>query len=93
MREQFSSLLGEVQGTLFLPRLPRLMPIGLMYNSPRSAADLLIEARMPNILDLPSREIVIALYINSLKCVCLLIRFVYQPTFYKMFNKIYITLL
>ena len=89
MREQFGNLLGEYHGTPFLPRLPRPMPLGPMYDSPRSAVDSPMDQGLPSTLDLPPREIAMALCVNSLECACSLMRFVHQPTFYEMFDRIY----
>lgn len=92
MREQFGGLLGGGYGTPFLPKLPRTMPLGLgpMYDSsPRSATESPHEAGLPNTLDLPSREAARALCAMSLECACALLRFVHQPTFYQMFDRIY----
>ena len=91
MREQFGNLLGGYHGTHFLPRLPRPMPLGPMYDSPRSVADSPMDTGLPSTLDLPPREIALALCVNSLECACSLMRFVHQPTFYELFNRIYTT--
>lgn len=89
MREQFGGLLGGGYGTPFLPKLPRPMPLGPMYDSPRSATESPHETGLPNTLDLPSRETAKALCVMSLECACALLRFVHQPTFYEMFDRIY----
>jgi len=90
MREQFGSLLGDYHGKPFLPRLPRPKPpLGPMYDSPRSAIDSPMDVGIPNTLDLPPRDIALALCVNSLECGCSLMRFVHQPTFYEMFNRMY----
>lgn len=90
MREQFGGLLGGEYGTPFLPKLPRPMPpLGPMYDSPRSSMESPHDANLPNTMDLPSREIAKALCADSLNCACSLLRFVHQPTFYEMFERIY----
>lgn len=90
MREQFGDLLGDDHGGPFLPKLPRTKTIGPIYDSPRSSSiESPLEAGMPNTIDLPSREAAKVLCQNSLNSACALLRFVHQPTFYKMFNRIY----
>ena len=92
MREQFGGLLGLGDKTApFLPRLPRPAAIPPMFDSPRSSAESPLEAGLPNTMDLPSRETAKALCSDSLNCACALLRFVHQPTFYEMFDRIYDT--
>jgi hypothetical protein len=90
MREQFGGLLGMDHGAPFLPRLPRpnMAPI---QDSPRSATESPLDSNLPNTMDLPSRECAKALCQYSLDRACSLLRFVHQPTFYEMFNRIYDT--
>ncbi|KAH8595788.1 fungal-specific transcription factor domain-containing protein [Bisporella sp. PMI_857] len=89
MREEFGGLLGRPHGSPFLPRLPRPMPLGPIYDSPRSNADSPMDIGLPNLVDLPPREIARALCVNSLECACSLMRFIHQPTFYEMFDRVY----
>lgn len=89
MREQFGGLLGGGYGASVLPRLPRPVPLGPMYDSPKSSMESPLEAGLPNTLDLPSREVAKALCVDSLESACSLLRFVHQPTFYEMFDRIY----
>ena len=90
MREQFGDLLGDDQGGPFLPSLPPSKTLGSMYDSPRSSSiESPLEAGIPNTIDLPSREVAKALCQNSLNCACALLRFIHQPTFYKMFDRVY----
>jgi hypothetical protein len=89
MREQFGGLLGGGYGTPFLPRLPRAMPLGPMYDSPKSHTESPVDSGLPNTVDLPPRGVAKALCIDSLECACALLRFVHQPTFYEMFDRIY----
>ena len=89
MRERFGDLLGGEHSGPFLPRLPRLKPLGSLYDSPRSSIESPLEAGIPNTMDLPPREIAKVLCENSLNCACALLRFVHQPTFYRMFDRIY----
>jgi hypothetical protein len=89
MREQFGGLLGGGYGSPFLPRLPRPKPLGPIYDSPRSSTESPLETGLPNTMDLPARETARALCADSLNCACALLRFVHQPTFYEMFDRIY----
>ncbi|KAH6681977.1 fungal-specific transcription factor domain-containing protein [Halenospora varia] len=91
MREQFGGLLGnDHQGAPFLPRLPRPYPTTL-FQSPGSTADSPLDSGLPNIVDLPSKEVARKLCENSLDLACSLLRFVHQPSFYEMFDNIYDT--
>ncbi|CZT49777.1 related to transcriptional activator Mut3p [Rhynchosporium secalis] len=88
MREQFGGLLGNNQGPLF-PKLAR--PSGIpTFDSPRSMTESPItEGGLANTIDLPSRETAKALCDDALNCACSLLRFVHQPSFYEMFNRMY----
>ncbi|KAF4637909.1 hypothetical protein G7Y89_g173 [Cudoniella acicularis] len=88
MREQFGGLLGSDHGTPFLPRLPRVVPPTL-FNSPSSSAESPLDSGLPNTVDLPSKEVARTLCENSLDLACSLLRFVHQPSFYEMFDRIY----
>jgi hypothetical protein len=88
MREQFGGLLGMDQGAPFLPRLPR-PAMAAIQDSPRSATESPLDSNLPNTMDLPTREVAKALCQYSLDRACSLLRFVHQPSFYEMFNRIY----
>ncbi|CAG8960484.1 hypothetical protein HYFRA_00008203 [Hymenoscyphus fraxineus] len=79
LRAQFGDLLGndEKPGTPFLPKRPRENPLGITNPSASVA------------MDLPSKETALALCANSLNYACALLRFVHQPTFYEMVDRIY----
>ncbi|KAH8815871.1 fungal-specific transcription factor domain-containing protein [Xylogone sp. PMI_703] len=87
LREQFGGLLATEKGIPFLPR-PRHQPLG-MLDSPRSSSDSPLESGLPNVADLPSRETARALANDSLNSACALLRFVHQPSFYNMLDRIY----
>ncbi|KAG9246269.1 fungal-specific transcription factor domain-containing protein [Calycina marina] len=89
MRESLGSLLGGRSGTAFLPWLPKT-PLG-PYDSPKSATGSPMDSGLYLTPDLPPREIALVLCNNSLECGCSLMRFVHQPTFYEMVNRIYTT--
>lgn len=90
MREQFRGLLGGGYGQPFLPRLPRTMPLGPMYDqSPRSATESPRDSSLPSAMDFPSKETAKHLASNSLDCACSLLRFVHQPSFYEMLDRLY----
>jgi hypothetical protein len=91
MREQFGGLLGPDHGTPFLPRLFRPKPLGPMYDSPKSSIESPMESGLPNTMDLPPRDTAKELCHDSLDCACCLLRFIHQPTFYEMFERIYET--
>lgn len=88
MREQFGSLLGTENSIGFLPRRPAAVPS--MLDSPISnSMESPMESGLPNTLDLPSRDQAKILCMNALNCACALLRFVHQPLFYEMFDRIY----
>lgn len=89
MREQFGDLLGNDQGGPYLPKLPLPRSVGPIHDSPRSSIESPLESTMSNTVDLPSRETARILCHNALNCACALLRFVHQPSFYKMFDRIY----
>ncbi|TGO16478.1 hypothetical protein BTUL_0027g00070 [Botrytis tulipae] len=85
LREQFGSLLGSPN---LLPKPPRAqMPP--TFDSPRSSTDSPYDSGLPNTLDLPPREVAMSLCEDSLHCACCLLRFVHEPSFYDMLNRIY----
>lgn len=88
MREQFGSLLSSEKP--FLPKLPRPYPATLL-DSPRSLAGSPQDGSLPNTVDLPDKEVARILCEHSLDTACCLLRFVHQPTFYAMFERIYET--
>lgn len=88
MREQFGGLLATEKGIPFLPRAPRHHS-GPMFDSPHSSTDSPLESGLPNTADLPSKETAKALCNDSLNTACALLRFVHQPSFYNMLDRIY----
>jgi len=60
-----------------------------MFDSPRSSEESPLEASLPNTMDLPSRKVAKDLCMNSLNYACSLLRFIHQPSFYEMFDRIY----
>lgn len=91
MREQFGGLLGNDHSAPLFPRIPRPPLVTSMFDSPRSSTDSPYDAGLPNTMDLPSRETARALCNDSLERACSLLRFVHQPTFYELVDKIYDT--
>jgi len=91
MREQFGGLLGTDKNPVpFLPKLPRPYP-AVLLGSPRPSSDSPLDANLPNTVDLPSKEVAKTLCEQSLNSACALLRFVHQPTFYAMVERIYDT--
>ncbi|KAL3419637.1 fungal specific transcription factor [Phlyctema vagabunda] len=90
MREQFGSLLGTEPTMPFLPRPPRPAAITPFLDSPKSiSVESPMDSGLPNTIDLPSRDQARTLCTNALNCACSLLRFVHQPTFYEVFDRIY----
>lgn len=67
------------------PALPQFL------ESPRSMNDSPQEPTLPPTHDLPSREVARRLCHNALEDGCALIRFVHEPSFYALFDRIYDT--
>lgn len=90
MREQFGDLMGGTEGTgLPFQRNTRPMPPGL--DSPKSSASSPNECNLPNTQDLPPKDCGRELCENTLDDACALLRFIHQPTFYRLFDRIYDT--
>ena len=87
MREQFGDSMGEVEGygSTFLQNRPEAR----VFESPRSATDSPMGSNVPNVHDLPSKACGRELCRNALDDACALMRFVHQPTFYTMFDRVY----
>ncbi|KAI9751972.1 MAG: hypothetical protein M4579_005808 [Chaenotheca gracillima] len=86
MREQFGDLMGpEPRNTLFMK--PR--SIGNVLDSPKSAADSPLDFITSHTADLPPKEIALELISNSLDDACAVLRFVHQPTFYALVDRVY----
>ncbi|MCJ1384814.1 hypothetical protein MMC17_007932 [Xylographa soralifera] len=87
MREQFGDSMGEVEGygSTFLQSRPEAR----VFDSPRSATDSPMSSNVPNTHDLPSKACGRGLCRNALDDACALMRFVHQPTFYAMFDRVY----
>lgn len=89
MKEQFGGLLGSGSSIPFpFPKVHKHASDPAMFESPIESP---MDAGLPNTLDLPNKETARFLSNNSLQCACALIRFVHQPTFNAMFDKIYDT--
>lgn len=91
MREQLGGLLGSEDRGSFLPRVARPARAENLFDSPRSATESSFDTTFPGNVDLPSKEVARDLCSNTLNGACCLLRFVHQPTFYEMFDKIYDT--
>ena len=89
MRQQFGDLMGaaEGHGSSFL----QTKPMTQIFDSPRSSADSPTEPNVPNIEGLPSKACARELCEVALDEACALMRFVHQPTFYAMFDRIFNT--
>ena len=84
MREQFGDLMGKPDA----PTLPFLTnPSG--SSSPASSMQSPIASRVPNTHDLPTRQCARELCEYALDDALAILRFVHQPTFYAMFDRVY----
>lgn len=89
MREQFGGLLGNDYSAPLFPRIPRPNVMTPNFESPRSSTESPMDTGLLNTTDLPSRENARALCEDSLNSASSLLRFIHQPTFYEMFDRIY----
>ena len=89
MREQFGDLMGEAEGYGSPFRGVKSRPLAQVFDSPRSAGESPSDNYLPNTHDLPSRMCAKELCESALDVACTLFRFVHQPTFYALFNRIY----
>jgi len=89
MRQQFGDLMGaaEGHGTMFL----QTKPMTQIFDSPMSSVDSPMDPTVPNIEDLLSKGCAHELCEVALDDACALMRFIHQPTFYAMFDRIYDT--
>lgn len=93
---------GHTSGVTFIRRLRKQLgamdiqlpmrsrPVPQMLDSPKSS-DSPQEAGLPPTHDLPSQAVAQRLCHNALEDGCSLMRFVHEPTFYAMLNRIYDT--
>ncbi|KAE8386636.1 putative C6 transcription factor [Aspergillus alliaceus] len=95
---------GHTSGIIFLRRLRKQLgavdisaptlrsrPITQMLDSPKSASESPQDASLPPTHDLPSRDVARRLCTNALEDGCSLMRFVHEPSFFAIFNRIYDT--
>jgi hypothetical protein len=85
--EQLKDVLGAGQ---VLAKISRGPPM-LAFNIPKSATEYPSDFGIPNTIGLPSREVAKALCSDALGCACCLLHFIHQPSFYKMFDRVYDT--
>lgn len=91
MREQFGDMLGQGEGQGRHTPFIRTHRINQVLDSPKSAGESPSESNLPNTHDLPSRKVARELVESTLDEACALLRFVHQPTFYALFDRIYDT--
>ncbi|MCJ1261011.1 hypothetical protein MMC22_000875 [Lobaria immixta] len=87
MREQFGDLMGKSEGYGF-PTL-KARNLHLALESPKSNGESPLESNLPNTHDLPTKDCARSLCGYALDDACALMRFVHQPTFYTMLDRIY----
>lgn len=93
---------GHSSGIIFLQRLrkqlgasdmatvlPRLRPVSQFLDSPKSTSESPQDSSLPPTHDLPPRVIAQKLCRNALDDACALMRFVHEPSFYAMVDRIY----
>ena len=90
MREQFGDLMGKTEGAA-MPFMKSRSPMSLSqpFESPKSLVDSPMDNNLPNTHDLPVRDCARKLCEYALDDACALMRFVHQPTFYAMLDRVY----
>ncbi|KAL8699941.1 MAG: hypothetical protein Q9224_001196 [Gallowayella concinna] len=87
MREQFGDLLGKFDGT-GIPFM-RSSNFSERLKSPSSTSGSPMDPSNKNVRDLPAKACASKLCSCALDDAAALLRFVHQPTFYKMFDRVY----
>lgn len=87
MREQFGDLMGKSEGY----GLPFLQARNLheAFESPKSHIESPTEPNLPSTHDLPTKDCALSLCGYALDDACSVMRFVHQPTFYVMLDRVY----
>lgn len=87
MREEFGDLMSQSDGdgTAFLSSRRQSSSL----ESPQSSGDVPLNSVSANVHDLPEIGFARKLCANALNDACALIRFVHQPTFYRMLSRVY----
>ena len=89
MRDQFGDLMGKSDGLVFSPdRMRDRNSQPLTSPSPSSVGSPMIQ-RIPTISELPDKACALRLCAYALDDACAILRFVHQPTFYAMVNRVY----
>jgi hypothetical protein len=89
----FMQRLRKQFGNLVLPlrTSSRPQPISQILESPKSQSESPQDSNLPPTHDLPSKEVAKKLCRNSLDHACVLMRFVHEPSFFAMLDRIYDT--
>ena len=86
LRQQFGDLLGPAgKSTPFI----KTRPMSQVFDSPRSTSDSATDSTANPTADLPPKEVAKELVRNTLDDCCALMRFVHQPSFYDLFDRVY----
>ena len=89
MREQFGDLMGKSDGLVFSPsRTLEQSSQSLTSPSPSSASSPTVQ-RIPSVNDLPGKACALRLCASALDDACAILRFVHQPSFYALVDRIY----
>ncbi len=90
MRDQFSDLMGKPSGyALIFPPHKTDQNSQTLTSPSSSSVGSPFGIRTPNISDLPRKACTLLLCANALDDACAILRFVHQPTFYAMVDRVY----
>ena len=91
MRDQFGDLMGksDAYNTYFPARRSRDQNSHSLTSPPASSVGSPMGQRVPTTAELPSKDCARPLCANALDDACAILRFVHQPTFYAMVDRVY----
>ena len=89
MRDQFGDLMGKSDGWVFSPSRTRDSNSQPLTSPSPSSINSPMVQRIPNLNDLPDKACALRLCANALDDACAILRFVHQPTFYTMVDRVY----
>lgn len=90
MRDQFSDLMGKPSGSgLMFPSQRHDSTSQVLASPSSSSVSSPLGLRTPSVSDLPKKACTLKLCANALDDACAILRFVHQPTFYAMVDRVY----
>ena len=85
--EQFSNVSDTGRGK---STLLRLRPEPQIHDSPRNSDGQSVEGSTQDSISLPPRDVALELTLSALNDACAILKFVHHPSFYSMFDRLYL---